>query len=407
MAKLDPVKIRKDFPSLQLRLRGRPPTYLDSACTTLRPEPVIQAVASFQRATVGCHGRTNHAFGRATTQTYDNARAAVQRFLGAAEPAEIVFVRNTTEAINLAAASLPLQAGDEVITTDIEHNSNLLPWQRLARQKGVVHRVHSHDIEAPFDMVAFRRLLGPKTRVVALPHTSNLCGITLPIARIAEAAHDAGALVLVDGAQAVTTQAVDVQALGADFYALSFHKMFGPGGIGALYGRRDLLERFHPFLVGGGTVDEASFTEVHFEPVPDRLEAGVCNYEGAVGAHAAIEYLEAIGQQALHDHVVELNRVATDALLRNRRLRLLGPRDPELRGPVFAFTVDGLESEALARLLDTRSGIMVRYGKLCVNAWFAEQRMPGAVRASFSAYNTREEVQRFARTVAGSMAMIG
>jgi len=406
MSALDPARLRGDFPALRVEIGGRPPIYLDSACTTLRPEPVIRAMADFQRRAPACHGRSNHALGRETSRIYEGARDYIRRFLGAREAAEIIFVRNTTEALNLVAASLPLAAGDVVLTTSIEHNSNLLPWARRARRDGLRHRVHRVDLARGFDLAAFAADLSPAPRVVALPHVSNLCGLTLPVAEIAAAARAVGALVVVDGAQAVATHPVDVRALGVDFYALSFHKMFGPSGVGALYGRRESLESLSPFLVGGGTVDAATFTSADFEPLPMRLEAGICNYDGAVGAATAAAWLGRIGQRAAHEHAVALNRLATDRLRRLRRLHIIGPEDPAARGAVLSFYVDGVDSEAIARLLDTRENVMVRHGKLCVHAWFHDTGTPDAVRASFSVYNTAAEVERFARTVEGAVALV-
>ena len=405
MTLLDPA-IRDDFPALEQRIRGRAPAYLDSACTTLRAQPVIDAMVALQRGPLGCHGRSAHSFGRATSQAYEGARETLQGFIGAREAREIVFVRNTTEAINLVAWSFPWRADDVVLTTDLEHNSNLLPWQRLARQGRVVHRVMRVDPTRGMDLGTLKKqLVG--VRLLALPHVSNLFGIRFPIAEVVRLAHAAGAVVLVDGAQAVATHPVDVAALGVDFYAFSFHKMFGPGGGGVLYGRAQHLETLRPFIAGGGTVESATYDDARFEPLPMRLEAGVGNYEAVAGGAAAVHYLQRIGQQSLHDHVVELNRIATRGLSRLGRVEILGPPDPELRGGILSFHVRGMGSEGLAHMLDHSAGIMVRHGKLCVHAWFDAQRVPDAIRASFSAYNTPDEVKRFVRTVAGGVDMIG
>ncbi len=405
MSLLDPA-VRDAFPALGHRIRGRAPIYLDSACTTLRPEPVIEAVAALQRGPLGCHGRSNHAFGRATSDAYEAAREQVRAFLGAPEAREIVFVRSTTEAINMVAAGFPWRDGDVVLTTDLEHNSNLLPWQRLARQGRVVHRILRVDPERGLDLAELeRRLVG--VRLLALPHVSNLFGVTLPIAEITRLAHKAGAVVLVDGAQAVSTHPVDVTALGVDFYAFSFHKVFGPGGAGALFGTLEQLERLRPWVVGGGTVERATYDDARFEPVPQRFEPGVGSYEAVVGGAAGLRWLQQLGQGRLHAHVVELNRIATRGLRRAGRVEILGPADPERRGGILSFHVRGMQSEGLARMLDSSSGILVRHGKLCVHAWFEATGTPDAIRASFSAYNTPAEVQRFVRTVVGGVDMLG
>jgi cysteine desulfurase/selenocysteine lyase len=400
------VRVRDDFPALKQRIRGRAPIYLDSACTTLRAEPVILAMAELQRGPLGCHGRSNHAFGRATSEAYEAARETVRGFLGAKEAREIVFVRNTTEAINLVAWSFPWREGDVVLTTDLEHNSNLLPWQRLARQGRVTHRLHRVDPQRGLDLDVLERDLRG-VRLLALPHVSNLLGLDFPLPEIVRLARRAGAAVLVDGAQAVCTHPVDVAALGVDFYAFSFHKMFGPAGAGALYGRLELLESLRPFMAGGGTVQSATYDDARFEPLPMRLEAGVGNYEAVIGGAAAVRYLQSLGQRALHDHVVALNRQATHALTRLPRVRILGPREPERRGGILSFHVQGMQSEGLARMLDHSAGVMVRHGKLCVHPWFGARGAPDAIRASFSAYNTPDEIRHFTRTIIGGVDMLG
>lgn len=407
MASLDVEAIRADFPALQRRVRGKPPIYLDSACTTLRPEPVIEAVADYQRRSVSCHGRTSHALGREATEAYEGARQAVARFVGAQASEEVVFVRNATEGINLVASCGPLRAGEAVLTTGIEHNSNRLPWQRLAGDRGIEHRVHRIPLDRGFDLDAFERALGGGVALVAVPLVSNLCGITLPVAEIARLTHARGALLLVDAAQAPLTHRLDVGRLGADFLVLSFHKMFGPAGIGALWARREILERMPPFLAGGGTVDDVTTAGIEWGPLPERFDAGVANVEGAVGARAAIDYLNRIGgPERIRRHVEALNSLVSEGLAGHRRLRILGPADPAARGSIFAFYVDGIESEALGRLLDTRENIMVRHGKLCVHAWFHDEGIPDSVRASFSVYNTADEVRRFVRTVDNALALL-
>ena len=401
----DAARLRARFPALRQEIRGKAPIYMDSACTTLRPEPVIQAMADFQRRHASCHGRADHFFGRETSRRYQEAREAVGAFIGAERASEIIFVRNTTEAVNLVATCAPLAPDDTVLTTNIEHNSNLLPWQRLARTRGVHHRIHHIDVRRGFDLAAFRRdVVGAK--LVALLHVSNLCGVTLPLAEICAAAHRAGAWVLVDAAQSVATHRIDVRALGVDFLAFSFHKMFGPAGIGVLYGRQEMLSRLPPFHVGGDTVDDVRYREAAFSAPPERFEAGVANYEGAVGAAAAVRFVEEIGQQRLLDHVTALNRRATEGLTELGKIRLVGPADPALRGGILTFYVDGLSSVSLAKLLDTRENIMVRYGKHCVHAWFHEQGVPDTVRASLSIYNTEAEVDRLVRTVSAGVRML-
>ena len=403
----DPERIRRDFPALARSFRGRPPVYLDGACTSLRPEPVIEAVAEACRRGSGCVGRSEHRFAKEATSALAEARAKVARFVGAGDVGEVVFTRNTSEAISLVAARGPWRPGDVIVTSSVEHNSNLLPWMRVARERGLEHRVWDVDLERGFEVEALERFLPDRVALVALPLVSNLCGITLPAARIAEVVHARGGLLLLDAAQAPTTCALDVAALGADFLALSFHKMFGPAGIGLLWGRRTLLEGMTPLVVGGGTVDDVAGGRVTWSAVPERFEAGVPNVEGAVGAAAAVDYLAGLGgPEALREHVTALNRRATDGLSRHRRIRILGPASADARGSILAFHADGLGADALARLLDVRENIMVRHGKHCAHAWFDREGAPDVLRASFSAWNTTDEVDRFTRTVSGALGLL-
>jgi len=404
---LEAQRIRRDFPVLQRRLDGKLPIYLDSACTSLRPEPVVQAMARFQLEQPGCHGRANHLFGRQVTAAYEQARADVARFVGAAQPTEIVFLRNTTEAINLLASCLALRPGDRVLCSSLEHNSNLLPWLRLTRTRRIRHVILPVDPARGFSMDALIQELKQGARLVSLLQVSNLCGIAYPIAEICAEAHRHGAWVLADGAQAVCSHEVDVQALGVDFYTFSFHKMFGPAGIGALYGRQELLERLPPYLVGGDTIEDTSYQRARWAKPPQRFEAGIPNYAGAVGAAAAIRYLQGIGQAALRQHVVALNRRASEGLLASPRVRLIGPVEAERRGGVLNFHVQGLGARGLASLLDRRAGIMVRYGKHCVNAWYQESGLPDSLRVSFSAYNTEDEADQLVATVLDVISMLG
>jgi cysteine desulfurase/selenocysteine lyase len=405
----DVERIRADFPLLTRPVRGKPPIYLDNACTTLRPEPVVRAIEAHVRFGTACHGRSNHRFGRDATAVLARARDGARRLLGAERPEEVVFVRSATEGLNLVAASLGLARGDVVLTSDLEHNSNLLPWQRLASTRGVRHEVFplAPEADEPFDLGAFReRLRRGGVKLVALLHVSNVLGIELPVAAVCREAHRHGALVLVDGAQAVLTRRVDVRALDADFYVFSLHKMMGPTGIGVLWGRTALLEAFPPFHVGGDTVTDVTFAGCTWAPLPSRLEAGVANVDGAAGAAAAFEYRNGLGPERSHDHVVALNRLATEGLTRLPRVRLLGPADPARRGAVLNFHVDGVDSKALARVLDERANVMVRAGKHCAHAWYNATGRPESVRASFAVYNTPAEVAALVRTVANVVGLL-
>jgi cysteine desulfurase / selenocysteine lyase len=409
MTPLDVARVRADLPVLSVPVKGHLPAYLDAACTTLTPEPVLRAVADHARNVPGCHGRANHRFGREATAAYGEAREAVRAFTGAARAEDVVFVRNATEAIHLVAAGLPWKAGDVVLTTGLEHNSNLLPWIRLARTRGVRHVVHAVDVARGFDVDAFRRDLeaaGPALRLVAVPHVSNLCGIALPVGEMAGMARRRGAKMLVDGAQAVLAHAPDVAAAGIDFYAMSFHKALGPTGIGALAAGPGALDVLEPALLGGDTVEDVRYDGWVPAAAPARFEAGVGNYDGAAGAKAAAEYVLALGREAVRRHGIDLNRRATEALAPLKRFRLVGPADAEARGSILNFRIEGLDSRRLAGLLDEREGVMVRYGKHCVHAWYHAAGCPDTVRASFGPWNTADEVARFTAAVADVAAML-
>lgn len=403
----DAARIRGRFPALLRQVRGRPIVYLDHACTTPRPEPVLAAIDAFVRQGIGCHGRADHVLGREATQVRQASREVVRQFVGAAHADEIVFVRNATDALNLVAQCVALKPGDAVLTTDLEHNSNLLPWQRLARVRGIRHIIHRIDPVRGFDRESFLRDLTPDVRLVSVFHVSNLCGIELPVSWIAREVRRRKAITVVDGAQAVTTHRLDVAGWGVDFYAFSFHKMFGPTGIGALYGRREILERLPPYRVGGDTVLDTTFTRANWAPVPQRFEAGVADVDGEVGAAAAAVFVRDIDPERIRSHAVALNQRATAGLLRHPRVRLVGPPDAALRNGILNFHVEGLDSRSLAGLLDERANVMVRYGRHCVHAWFEATGTPETVRASFSVTNTPEDAERLVATVQEVLTMIG
>jgi cysteine desulfurase/selenocysteine lyase len=327
--------------------------------------------------------------------------------MGATGADEIIFVRNATEALNLVAECLPLKPGDAVLTTGMEHNSNLLPWQRLARTRKVRHVVHGLDPVRGFDSDAFLRDLTPDVRLVSVFHVSNLCGIELPVEWIAMEARKRGVMTLIDGAQAVTTHSLDVASWGVDFYAFSFHKMFGPTGIGALFGRRDVLKGMPPFRVGGDTVLDTTYERATWAPAPQRFEAGVADLDGEVGAAAAARFVRDIGPDRIRAHAVALNARATEGLIRHPRVRLVGPTDASARNGILNFHVDGLDSRSLAGLLDERANIMVRYGRHCVHSWYHATGTPETIRASFSITNTIEDADRLVRTVESVLSMIG
>ena len=395
----DIKNIRKDFPILN---KEKPIVYFDNACVSLRPKQVIDEVRRYYELYSACAGRSSHHLANSVNQKYQEARKIVADFIGAKKPEEVIFLRNTTEGINLVAKSLNFQKGDIVLTTDKEHNSNLIPWLCLEKEKGVFHRFVRSKKDNTFDLEAFRRIireLGPRVKLVSMVLTSNLDGVTVPTKEIIEIAHKNGALVLLDGAQAVGHKLINVQALGCDFLAFSGHKMAGPSGIGVLYGRYGLLKKMSPFLLGGDTVKNSTYSSFAILPPPEKFEAGLQNYAGTLGLAAACRYLKMVGLENIERHLIELNKFVSERLLGERGVELIGPREPEKRGGVFSFNIKGVDFHQTALMLDNMSNIAVRSGQHCVHSWFNARKIKGSVRASFYFYNTKEECNLFVMAV--------
>ncbi len=395
---MDVSRIRKDFPVLQQKLKGRPLIYFDNACMALKPRQVIEKQNEYYEKYSACAGRSVHSLSRRVEELCQETRKKVSRFLGAKKSEEIVFTKNTTEGINLLARSLDLKKGDKVLTSDREHNSNHIPWL-LLRERGIEHDVVESNPDNTFDPELFQDKLDKNVKVVSIVHTSNLDGYTLPVKEIASIAHDNGSLVIVDGAQSAPHQEIDVRKLGADFFACSGHKMCGPTGTGILYGRSELLENLKPFMVGGETVINSEYTDFKLEKVPERFEAGLQNYGGIIGLGAAVDYLKKTGPSSIAKHEHELNKTITEGLKEIPDLFIIGPPDPKLRGGVVSFYMKGLEAHDIAIILDDTSNIMVRSGMFCVHSWFNYREVPGSVRASLYLYNTKEEAQVFVEKV--------
>lgn len=421
---MDVKALRRQFPVLERRINGRPIIYLDNACMTLKPECVVEAVASYYRRHPGCGGlgRSTHAFGREVDGAIYETREAVRRLINArpcddewadvTPTREIIFTRNATEAVNLVARGFPFSEGAAVLTTDREHNSNLCPWQDISQTRGVRHLWAPTGLDGALDLDAYEAILARENvELVSMVHVSNLDGAELPAAEVIELAHAHGAKVLLDAAQSAPHLPIDVQALDVDFLALSLHKLCGPTGVGALYGREELLgdPRFRPLISGGDTVEDTALDRApaYLEP-PFRFEAGLQDYAGIIGAGAAVEFIEGIGVEAIGRHVAELNSHMAERLAPLAdEFEVLGPRDPKARHGITTLVcrrrgVVSLWEEELrgiGAILDGRANIMVRTGEFCVHAWFAEQgisREREKVRASLYAYNTREECDAFA-----------
>jgi cysteine desulfurase/selenocysteine lyase len=391
-ATFDIARIRADFPALARRVNGHALAYLDNAASAQQPAPVIEAVADYARAHHANVHRAVHTLSQEATAMYEGAREKVRRFVNAASVSEIVFVRGTTEAINLVAQSWGrprLAAGDEIVVSRLEHHSNIVPWQLLAAQTGASLRVAPIDRRGVVDFEAFLRLLGSRTRVVALAHVSNALGTVLPLASFVAAARGRGIVTVVDGAQAVPHLPVDVQALGCDFYAFSAHKMYGPTGIGALYARESLLAQMPPWQGGGDMILTVSFEGSTWNHLPHRFEAGTPNIGGAIGFGEAIDYLARAGQARIAAHEHDLLEYATARLEVVPGLAIIGTAP--VKSSLVSFAVDGIHPHDLGTVLDSR-GIAVRTGHHCAMPVMDFFGVPATTRASFGLYNTRAEI---------------
>jgi cysteine desulfurase/selenocysteine lyase len=388
----DVASIRRDFPILSEQVHGKPLVWLDNAATTQKPRSVIERLRTFYEHENSNIHRAAHTLAGRSTDAYEAAREKVRRFVNASSVNEIVFVRGATEAINLAAQAWGrrnVRAGDEILITWLEHHSNIVPWQQLAAETGAVLRVAPIDDRGQIILEEYERLLGPRTRIVALSHVSNALGTITPVREMVAAAHRHGARVLVDGAQAVSHLRVDVQALDADFYVFSGHKVFGPTGIGVLFGKADLLATTAPWQGGGNMIADVTFERTVYNPPPARFEAGTGNIADAVGLGAAIDYLDRIGIENVTRHETELLEYATCALSEIHGLRLIGTARE--KAGVLSFVLNGFRSEDVGAALD-QEGIAVRSGHHCAQPALRRYGLESTVRPSLALYNTRQEI---------------
>lgn len=388
-------QVRKDFPLLQKSSKGKPFVYFDNACSSLRPVPVIQAINDYYNDYPACGGRSMHKLGEIVTNKVDEARSAVARFIGAKKKEEIVFTRNTTESINIIARCFGLKKGDIVITTDKEHNSNLIPWQLLCERTGAIHNIVRSKEDNTFDVAAFEAIMDERVKLVSMAYTSNLDGVSIPAEEIIKISHKFGAKVLLDAAQTVPHCKIDVSKLDVDFVAFSAHKMLGPSGVGVLYGKYNLLEELAPMFVGGDTVESSTYKTHKLLPPPEKFEAGLQDYAGIIGFGAAVKYLESVGWKSIMDQEQSLNAFITKNIIDIPRLHIIGPADPSLRGGVVSFYIDGIDSHQITLVLDETANIMLRSGQHCVHSWFNARGIESSVRASLYFYNTMEEAEMF------------
>lgn len=388
----DVAGVRAQFPILDRPLHGYPMAYLDTAATAQKPRRVLEATVAFYETSNANINRGAYRLCQEATEAYESARATVAAHLNAAHPNEIVFLRGTTEAINLLAQSLGknLRPDDEILLTHMEHHANIVPWQLAAERVGAKIRVVPVTDDGRLNLEAYRNMLGPRTRIVSVTHVSNALGTINPVAEIARDARAAGAVIVVDGAQAAPHLKVDVRALGVDFYAFSGHKTYGPTGIGALYGQRALLEELPPYQGGGDMIARVSFDGTTFKSAPQRFEAGTPNIAGAVGLGEALRFLAEIGMDAIAAHECELAELARKKLAVVPGIRIYGAA-PERAG-IVSFTVQGVHPHDLATILDRR-GVAVRAGHHCCQPLWERYGIPATTRASFGLYNTHQEVE--------------
>jgi cysteine desulfurase/selenocysteine lyase len=393
------AQVREDFPALSQTVYGKPLVYLDNAATTQKPRAVIEAMNRFYLTGCANIHRGVHLLSERATAAYEQARVTVQRFLNAAQAREIIFVRGATEAINLVAQTygrVNVGRGDEVLITELEHHSNIVPWQMLCQENGALLRVAPIDDRGEVRLEEFEKLLGPRTRLVSVAHVSNALGTVNPVRRIVETAHRWNVPVMLDGAQAAPHLKVDVQALGCDFYAFSGHKLYGPTGIGVLYGRAALLEAMPPYQGGGDMISSVTFEHTTYNELPYKFEAGTPHIAGAIGLAAAIDYLNQLGLDEIAAYEHELLAYATAALTRIPGLRLIGTARE--KAAVLSFVIDGVHPHDVGTILD-REGIAVRAGHHCAQPVMERFGVPATTRASLAFYNTMEEIDALVRGI--------
>jgi cysteine desulfurase/selenocysteine lyase len=406
-APLDMEKVRADFPILGERVHGRPLVYLDNAATSQKPKAVIQAISNYYLYDNANIHRGVHLLSQRATDAYENTRTATQRFIHARSASEIVFVRGTTEAINLVVQTYGRQhvrRGDEVLITAMEHHSNIVPWQMLCEETGAKLRVAPINDRGELILEEYERLLGPSTRMAAVSHVSNALGTINPVKEMIRMAHSRGVPVLVDGAQAVPHMRVDVQDLDCDFYAFSAHKMYGPTGMGVLYGKSELLEAMPPYQGGGDMISSVTFEKTTYNKVPHKFEAGTPDIAGVVGLGAAIAYMESVGLEAMGAHEHELLLYGAERLQATPGVRLIGTA--ENKASVLSFVLENIHPHDIGTILD-QEGIAVRTGHHCAQPVMDFFCIPATVRASLAVYNTKEEIDALVRGIERVKEMLG
>ncbi len=395
----DAERVRADFPILQQQVNGRPLVYLDNGATSQKPQAVIDELVRYYSTENANVHRGVHTLSQNATEDYEGARAKVKRLLNAADDHEIVFTRGTTDSINMVAQSFAkhnLGPGDEVIVSNMEHHSNIVPWQMLREEKGVVLRVVPIDESGELLMDEYERMLSPRTKLVSITHVSNALGTILPVEQIIEMAHAQGIPVMLDGAQAVPHMAVDVRKLDCDFYVFSGHKIFGPTGIGILYGKAELLDELPPVQGGGDMIKSVTFEETIYNDLPYKFEAGTPNIAGAIGLGAAVDYVQSVGYESFAAYEDDLLEYGTKALEGIEGLRIIGTA-PRKAG-ILSFVMENVHPHDIGTILDTE-GVAVRTGHHCAQPVMQRFQIPATVRASMAMYNTREDIDALVRAI--------
>ena len=395
-ATFDPVMIRREFPTLEQAVNGRPLVYLDNAATSQKPKVVLDALRAYYEDDNSNVHRGIHELSRRATVAYEESRAKVASWVGANEPSEIVWTRGTTEAINLVSSAWGLDnvgEGDEILISVLEHHSNIIPWQLLARRTGAVIKYIELDEQGRWILDDLPHLLTDRTKIVAISHVSNALGTVNPVKRVAAAAHEVGALVLVDGAQGAVHTKVDVKDLGVDYYAFSGHKMCGPTGIGALWARRDLLDSMEPYQGGGEMIHFVGRDESSWATVPHKFEAGTPNIAGAIGMGAAIDFLSEVGMDAIAEHEHKLLGYALERMNKVDGICIYGPQSPDEHSALISFTLGDAHPHDISTILDSE-GIAVRAGHHCAQLAMQHFGISATARASIYLYNTESDIDR-------------
>lgn len=404
-SKFDVNTVRKDFPTLNQEVYGKPLIYLDNGATAQKPQIVIDAIQHYYEFENANIHRGVHYLSQVATEKYEQARKTIQAYINAKHEEEVIFTKGTTDSINLVAFSLgeTLIEGDEIIISEMEHHSNIVPWQMLCERKGLKLKVIPINDKGELQMEEFHKLLTDRTKLVSITHISNTLGTINPVKEIIDAAHDKGSYVLIDGAQSIQHMKVDMQELDCDFYAFSGHKVFGPTGVGVLYGKKDVLNSMPPYQGGGDMIAKVTFEKTTYNELPFKFEAGTPNIIGGIALGTAFEYLNSLNLNELTQYEEELGKYAQSELEQIEGVKIIGKADHKIS--VISFVIDGIHPFDLGTLLD-KQGIAVRTGHHCTQPLMDRFNIPGTIRASFAFYNTKEEVDSFIKATKRAIAML-